>query len=30
MKLSYINDHPVSLFNYKRAVNMDAKQSSVL
>ncbi|XP_044054261.1 laminin subunit alpha-3 isoform X2 [Siniperca chuatsi] len=29
MKLSYINDNPVCLFNYKRAVNMDAKQSTV-
>ncbi|XP_039983754.1 laminin subunit alpha-3 isoform X2 [Xiphias gladius] len=26
MKLSYINDNPVCLFNYKHAVNMDAKQ----
>uniref|UniRef100_A0A8D3CTX3 Laminin, alpha 3 n=1 Tax=Scophthalmus maximus TaxID=52904 RepID=A0A8D3CTX3_SCOMX len=26
MKLSYINDRPVCLFNYKHAVNMDAKQ----
>lgn len=22
VKVSYINDHPMSLFNYKRAVNM--------
>uniref|UniRef100_A0A671UKA7 Laminin, alpha 3 n=1 Tax=Sparus aurata TaxID=8175 RepID=A0A671UKA7_SPAAU len=29
MKLSYINDKPVGLFNYKRAVNMDAKQPPV-
>ncbi|XP_007550697.1 laminin subunit alpha-3 isoform X2 [Poecilia formosa] len=26
MKLSYINDVPVNLFNYKRAVNMQTKQ----
>ncbi|KAM3619703.1 uncharacterized protein V6R79_012335 [Siganus canaliculatus] len=26
IKLSYINDQPVSLFNYKSAVNMDAKR----
>lgn len=26
MKLSYINDMPVSLFNYKRNNNLDAKQ----
>ncbi|XP_018525874.2 laminin subunit alpha-3 [Lates calcarifer] len=26
MKLSFINDSPVCLFNYKHAVNMDAKQ----
>ncbi|XP_041861831.1 laminin subunit alpha-3-like isoform X2 [Melanotaenia boesemani] len=26
IKFSYINDSPVSLFNYKRAVNMDLKQ----
>ncbi|XP_031724153.1 laminin subunit alpha-3 [Anarrhichthys ocellatus] len=29
MKLSSINDNPVCLFNYKRAVNMDAKQLPV-
>nr|XP_033477951.1 laminin subunit alpha-3 [Epinephelus lanceolatus] len=29
MKLSYINNNPVSLFNYKRAVNMDAKQPPI-
>ncbi|XP_070764977.1 laminin subunit alpha-3 [Enoplosus armatus] len=29
MKLSYINDNPVCLFNYKRAVNMDATQRPV-
>ncbi|XP_054459158.1 laminin subunit alpha-3 [Anoplopoma fimbria] len=29
MKLSYINDNPVCLFNYKRAVNMEAKQPAV-
>ncbi|XP_075943399.1 laminin subunit alpha-3 [Anarhichas minor] len=29
MKLSSINDNPVCLFNYKRAVNMDAKQPTV-
>nr|XP_046248654.1 laminin subunit alpha-3-like [Scatophagus argus] len=29
MKLSYINESPVCLFNYKRAVNMDAKQPVV-
>ncbi|XP_036969506.1 laminin subunit alpha-3 isoform X3 [Acanthopagrus latus] len=29
MKLSYVNDKPVGLFNYKRAVNMDAKQPPV-
>ncbi|XP_039668362.1 laminin subunit alpha-3 [Perca fluviatilis] len=29
MKLSYINDNPVCLFNYKHAVNMDAKQPIV-
>ncbi|KAM7388561.1 hypothetical protein PAMP_024728 [Pampus punctatissimus] len=29
MKLSYINDNPVSLMNYKRAVNMNAKQHPV-
>ncbi|XP_062251833.1 laminin subunit alpha-3-like [Platichthys flesus] len=29
MKLSYINDHPVSLFNYKHAANMEAKQPHI-
>ncbi|XP_056233586.1 laminin subunit alpha-3 isoform X1 [Seriola aureovittata] len=29
MKLSYINDNPVCLFNYKHAVNMDAKQPHI-
>ncbi|XP_054875241.1 laminin subunit alpha-3 isoform X3 [Amphiprion ocellaris] len=29
MKLSYINDNPVCLFNYKHAINMDAKQLTV-
>uniref|UniRef100_A0A3B4VLD6 Laminin G domain-containing protein n=1 Tax=Seriola dumerili TaxID=41447 RepID=A0A3B4VLD6_SERDU len=29
MKLSYINDDPVCLFNYKHAVNMDAKQPHI-
>ncbi|XP_074492138.1 laminin subunit alpha-3 isoform X2 [Sebastes fasciatus] len=29
MKLSYINDDPVGLFNYKRASNMDANQPTV-
>ncbi|XP_027884785.1 laminin subunit alpha-3 [Xiphophorus couchianus] len=28
MKLSYINDIPVNLFNYRRAVNMQTKQST--
>ncbi|XP_070688258.1 laminin subunit alpha-3 [Pempheris klunzingeri] len=30
MKLSYINDDPVCLFNYKHAVNMDAKQPPIM
>ncbi|XP_068581622.1 laminin subunit alpha-3 isoform X2 [Cebidichthys violaceus] len=29
MKLSSVNGNPVCLFNYKRAVNMDAKQPTV-
>lgn len=29
IKLSYINDNPVSLFNFKHAVNIDAKQPHV-
>ncbi|XP_073332501.1 laminin subunit alpha-3 [Pagrus major] len=29
IKLSYINDNPVGLFNYKRAVNMDVKKPTV-
>ncbi|KAG7228737.1 hypothetical protein INR49_008515, partial [Caranx melampygus] len=29
MKLSYINDNPVSLFNYKHAVNMDTLQPHI-
>ncbi|XP_045906061.1 laminin subunit alpha-3-like isoform X2 [Micropterus dolomieu] len=30
MKLSYLNDNPLCLYNYKRAVNMDAKQPPVM
>ncbi|XP_054586009.1 laminin subunit alpha-3 isoform X3 [Nothobranchius furzeri] len=30
MKLSYINDYPVSLYNFKHAENMDAQQPAVL
>ncbi|XP_028259612.1 laminin subunit alpha-3 isoform X2 [Parambassis ranga] len=30
MKMSYINDSPVSLFNYKHATNIDAKQPAVM
>ncbi|XP_005479284.1 laminin subunit alpha-3 isoform X2 [Oreochromis niloticus] len=29
IKLSYLNDNPVCLFNFKHAVNMDAKQHTV-
>ncbi|XP_051232166.1 laminin subunit alpha-3 isoform X2 [Dicentrarchus labrax] len=29
MQLSYLNDNPVCLFNYKHAVNMDAKQPAL-
>ncbi|XP_035763469.1 laminin subunit alpha-3 [Neolamprologus brichardi] len=29
IKLSYLNDNPVCLFNFKHAVNMDAKQLTV-
>lgn len=29
MKLSYINDMPVSLLNYKRSNNFDAEKSAM-